>query len=89
VIMPQSHNVYVSCRTTQKGKAVATVCKAGCIGCSLCTKKCPEGAITMENNLPVIDYDKCTGCGICAEICPKHTIVAAGPGKASCADPVA
>ena len=24
----------------------------------------------IENNLPVIDYDKCTACGACVEKCP-------------------
>jgi electron transport complex protein RnfB len=73
-VMPQNSNVFISCRTTEKGKAVTVNCKAGCIACSICAKKCPEGAITMTNNLPVIDYDKCTGCGTCAEVCPKGTI---------------
>lgn len=89
VIMPRNHNVYVSCRTTQKGKAVASVCKTGCIGCTLCAKKCPENAITMDNNLPVIDYDKCTGCGTCVDVCPKHTIVTTERIETSCAGPVA
>ena len=51
------------------------VCDAGCIGCTLCTKKCPSGAIHMEHDLAVIDYDACTNCGLCAQSCPVHAIL--------------
>ncbi len=77
VIMPKNNEVYVRCRTIDRGKTVTVACKAGCIGCGICAKKCPEEAITMVDNLPVIDYDKCTNCGTCVAVCPKDVI--AGP----------
>ncbi len=73
--IPADAKVYVACSSHDKGKAVMTACEHGCIACTKCAKVCPSGAITMVDNLPVIDYDKCTKCGKCAESCPRHTIV--------------
>ena len=64
----------VTCSSHDKGKPVMDACQAGCIGCTLCVKQCENGAIEMDNNIPVIDYNKCTGCGKCAEKCPKKVI---------------
>ena len=58
------------CSNPEMGKNVITACKAGCIGCTKCSKVCPSGAITMENNLAVVDPEKCTACGTCVEACP-------------------
>ena len=66
--------IRIGCSSHEKGLTVKQVCKAGCIGCGLCGKNCPEGAITMENNLPVIDHNKCTRCGTCVEKCPVKVI---------------
>jgi len=53
-------------------------CKVGCIACGRCVKVCPLGAITMDNNLAVIDYSKCDNCGKCIEECPRKIILQAG-----------
>ena len=49
-----------------------------CIGCSRCSKVCPESCITMQagkdKKKPVTDYDYCKGCGLCAKECPVKAI---------------
>ena len=73
-LRPVENIATVYCQSHDKGKPVMDSCKNGCIGCTLCEKQCEYGAITMDNNIPVIDYNKCTGCGKCAEKCPKKVI---------------
>jgi len=44
-----------------------------CILCGICSKKCPQGAITLEEK-NTVDFEKCIGCGTCRDACPKKVI---------------
>ena len=48
-----------------------------CIYCTLCAKKCPAGALTVDrqNKTWTLDEDSCVACGTCAGVCPKDAIV--------------
>jgi Na+-translocating ferredoxin:NAD+ oxidoreductase RNF subunit RnfB len=68
--------VHVLCSSHDKGVEAKKRCgnKTACINCSLCVKKCPKDAISIQDNVAVIDYDKCINCGMCADVCPTSAI---------------
>ncbi|MBQ7678298.1 MAG: RnfABCDGE type electron transport complex subunit B [Butyrivibrio sp.] len=77
-LIPYDATEAVGCMSKDKGPAVMKYCKVGCIGCGICAKNCPSGAVVVENNVAVIDQEKCTHCGTCAEKCPKKAITVIG-----------
>lgn len=71
---PKSRRVYVSCVNKDKGGVARKACSVACIGCGKCVKVCPFDAITLENNLAYIDYEKCRLCRKCVPECPTNAI---------------
>lgn len=72
----KGRKVYVQCVNKDKGAVARKSCKAACIGCGKCEKVCQFGAITVENNVSYIDFNKCRLCRKCVDECPTHAIVA-------------
>ena len=57
-LLPKNAVCYVPCSNHDSGKAVSSLCKAGCVHCLACTRK-TNGAAQMVNGRIEIDYDKC------------------------------
>lgn len=72
---PKGRRVYVQCVNKDKGAVAKKACEVACIGCGKCMKECKFDAITVENNLSYIDYDKCKLCTKCVDVCPTHAII--------------
>lgn len=73
-LVPYDNEYIVKCKSQKSGKEVRSFCDIGCIGCQICVKSCPKEAITFENNVAKIDYEKCINCSICAGKCPTKAI---------------
>jgi Na+-translocating ferredoxin:NAD+ oxidoreductase subunit B len=70
----KDRRIFVSCINTQKGGDSRKNCSVACIGCGKCIKECKFEAITLENNLAYIDFNKCTLCRKCPPVCPTNAI---------------
>jgi electron transport complex protein RnfB len=49
-------------------------CTFGCLGYGDCAAVCPQHAISINNEVAVIDDSLCIGCKLCVSSCPKSII---------------
>jgi ech hydrogenase subunit F len=51
--------------------------KATCVFCTVCAKKCPTSALTVNRPQKrwAIDRLRCITCGYCVDVCPKKSLI--------------
>ena len=74
-ILPKGEQGHlVLCSSHEQGKTVQNACAVGCTACKACVKACSREAITVEDDLAVVDLAKCNDCGECVLKCRQGTI---------------
>jgi Na+-translocating ferredoxin:NAD+ oxidoreductase RNF subunit RnfB len=82
-----SHRLWVACKSQAAGDDILADCQVACTACGRCAVDAPS-LITMQGNLPVIDYQKNHQTKVPIERCPTGAIVwldPAGPQKGAAA----
>lgn len=55
-LLPVSQRLLVQCKIPLAGEMVTNLCSVGCDGCGKCAADGPSGTITMQDELPIINY---------------------------------
>jgi len=74
-LIPRVHKIYLACVNHDRGTRVKKYCEVGCTACTLCVKASPSGAISMGDNLPVLNYAMGENFVVAAHACPAHCFV--------------
>ena len=45
-----------------------------CTGCQTCVEQCPVQALSMVDDLPLVEAETCITCFCCQEVCPEQAI---------------
>ncbi|MDH4209207.1 MAG: 4Fe-4S binding protein [Anaerolineae bacterium] len=45
-----------------------------CVGCGDCVERCQFGALSVPEDVCLVDYARCVGCGQCTTVCPSEAL---------------
>ncbi len=51
-----------------------TISASDCVGCGVCVDACPTEALSVEDDVCVVDAEKCVDCSTCISECPTEAI---------------
>jgi NADH-quinone oxidoreductase subunit F len=73
----EEHIINKRCPTKQcKALCEPEILDDKCIGCRMCMKMCPVGAISGElKKIHIIDVTKCIKCGGCKQVCKFNAVI--------------
>lgn len=73
-LQPQSRRLWVACKSLEAGDELLEDCEVACTACARCALDAPD-LITMQNNLPVVDYGGKHDTQVPIQRCPTGAIV--------------
>jgi Na+-translocating ferredoxin:NAD+ oxidoreductase RNF subunit RnfB len=86
---PVRRRLWVACSSLEAGDELLDDCEVACTACARCEMDAPGGLISMESNLPIVDYDRNHQTRAPIQRCPTGAIVwidpKAGPVKGQAA----
>lgn len=75
-MVPKTQKIILGCNNKDRGAKVKKYCSVGCTGCTLCVKAATHpGSIEMQNNLPVLNYDKGENFVASSHKCPSDCFI--------------
>ncbi len=75
-LQPVTHQLWVACKNLEHGETALADCDVACDACERCVADSPDGLISMQNNLAVINYDNNQFASrLATERCPTGAIV--------------
>jgi len=74
-MVPKGRKMHVLCSNHYSPKEIKKICKVGCTGCGVCSKKFKDACIKIDDFLAVIDYQNQVELVDQAQACPVESII--------------